>query len=138
MLERAEDTLEHSRGQVLCFPGGIGVPQAELVDPVGVAVEQLVEGAAFAAGTLGECEIPFVCVAGRVLEPIRWERALLAGFTEHVLERVEPWVFPAETPIIEAVMASSAVAPLRSPTSPDAPRATPVRTGRSSTGPSGP
>lgn len=65
--------------------------------------------------TLGECEIPFVCVAGRVQEPIRWERALLGGFAEHVLERVEPWVFPQETPIVDAVMASSAIPVLFSP-----------------------
>lgn len=65
--------------------------------------------------TIGDCAIPFVCVAGRVREPIRWERAPFRGFTEHVLERVEPWVFPPETRIVDAVMASSAVPVIFSP-----------------------
>ncbi len=60
---------------------------------------------------IGECEIPFVCVAGRVLSPVRWEQLLLPGFVEHVRERVELHVFGPETPVLDALRASSATKP---------------------------
>jgi NTE family protein len=64
---------------------------------------------------LSDCKIPFVCVAGKVREPIEWTRILQKGFTEHVTERVEPYVFPPETRMIDAMKASSAIPVVFSP-----------------------
>lgn len=64
---------------------------------------------------IGDCAIPFVCVAGKIKEPIAWERIVLNGFVEHVRERVEPYIFPDDTRILDAVMASSAIPVLFSP-----------------------
>jgi predicted acylesterase/phospholipase RssA len=58
---------------------------------------------------IGDCKIPFVCVAGRVREPVRWEKILKSGFTEYYNECIEEYVFPPETRLLDAVMASSAV-----------------------------
>jgi len=64
---------------------------------------------------IGECAIPFVCVAGRVRAPVRWERMLLPGFVEHVRGQIESHVFGPETRIIDAVRASSAIPVVFSP-----------------------
>lgn len=64
---------------------------------------------------IGDCEIPFTCIAGKVLEPIRWERALLPGFTEHVTERVQAHTFGPEVPVFDAIRASSAIPIIFSP-----------------------
>lgn len=58
---------------------------------------------------IGDCEIPFTCIAGKVRQPIQWQRIVREGFTEHVLESVEPFVFPDETRLIDALLASSAI-----------------------------
>ncbi len=65
--------------------------------------------------TIGECEMPFVCLAGRVNEPIQWKRIVEKGFTTHAMKAVEPYVFPPETKVLDAVMASSAIPVLFSP-----------------------
>lgn len=65
--------------------------------------------------TIAECVTPLVCVAGRVHAPIRWERMLLPGFVQHVRERVEAYVFPPETRILDALRATSAIPVLFSP-----------------------
>lgn len=65
--------------------------------------------------TIGECAIPFLCIAGRILSPIDWKRALYTGFTKHVLESVELAVFPPETRILDAITASSALPVIFSP-----------------------
>jgi NTE family protein len=65
--------------------------------------------------TIGECEIPFLCVAGRILSPIDWKRALKTGFITHVMESIELAVFPPETRILDAITASSAIPVIFSP-----------------------
>ena len=64
---------------------------------------------------IGDCEIPFVCVAGRVSTPIRWERLLLPGFLDHLRECVEAYVFPDDVLILDAIRASSAIPVVFSP-----------------------
>ncbi len=58
---------------------------------------------------IGDCSIPFVCVAGKVSRPVQWERILLPGFTEHFFECITPHVFADETRMIDALLASSAI-----------------------------
>jgi NTE family protein len=64
---------------------------------------------------IGECEIPFVCVAGRLRAPVRWERLLAPGFVEHLRDCVESHVFGPEVGLIDAVRASSAIPVVFSP-----------------------
>lgn len=64
---------------------------------------------------IGDCRIPFVCVAAKVTEAIDWKRVMRHGFTEYVLKRTSLHVFPPETRLIDAVMASSAIPVLFSP-----------------------
>lgn len=65
--------------------------------------------------TVGDCEIPFICVAGRVIEPVRWEKIVQQNFTEHFTRCIEEYVFPPETRLIDAIMASSALPVLFQP-----------------------
>lgn len=67
--------------------------------------------------TIGETVIPFVCVAGKVKQPIIWSRALSAGFLDDLLSSVEPYIFPPETRILDAIAASSALPIIFSPVS---------------------
>ncbi len=67
------------------------------------------------SATIGDCRIPFVCVAGRVKEPIRWHQILRSDFTEYVQGIVEPYAFPAHISIIDAITASSAIPVVFSP-----------------------
>lgn len=64
---------------------------------------------------IGDCVIPFVCVAGRVKEPIAWSRVVLPGFTDDVLRKVEPVSFGPGTRLLDAIMASSAIPVVFSP-----------------------
>lgn len=64
---------------------------------------------------IADCKIPFVCVAGKVKEPIRWTHILKKGFTQEVLDGVELHVFPPEARLLDAVMASSAIPVVFSP-----------------------
>jgi NTE family protein len=84
----------------------------------GGLLEQQLEthvGPLIGEATIADCAVPFVCVAGRVREPIRWERLLLPGFVEHLRERVEAYIFPESTRIMDAVRASSAIPVVFSP-----------------------
>jgi NTE family protein len=65
--------------------------------------------------TIGETKIPFVCVAGKVTKPIVWSHALFSGFLSEILESVEPYIFPPETRILDALAASSALPVIFSP-----------------------
>ncbi len=56
-----------------------------------------------------DTKIPFVCVAGKVNAKIEWERIIRPGFAKHFTERVTPYVFPPETRMIDALLASSAI-----------------------------
>lgn len=56
-----------------------------------------------------DCNIPFICVAGRVRSPVEWKRIIKAGFVEYMHEHVEPYVFPPATKVLDAVMASTAI-----------------------------
>ncbi len=58
---------------------------------------------------IGDCRIPFVCVAGKVKKPVEWKRILLPDFTEYFFSSIEPHVFPPETPMIAALLATSAI-----------------------------
>lgn len=64
---------------------------------------------------IGDCAIPFVCVAGKVKAPITWTNIVRAGFTDDVLSNVEPIVFSPDTRILDAIMASSAIPVVFSP-----------------------
>lgn len=64
---------------------------------------------------IGDCKIPFVCVAGKVKKPVDWLTIWKPGFTEHFLDAVEPFFFPPETRMIDALMASSALPIIFSP-----------------------
>ena len=64
---------------------------------------------------IGDCAMPFVCVAGRVRAPIRWERLLLPGFVDHLRECVEAYVFPDDVLVLDAIRASSAIPVVFSP-----------------------
>jgi NTE family protein len=65
--------------------------------------------------TIGDCSIPFVCVAGRVKKPINWLHLGKGDFLERVRASVELHVFPPPTPLIDAILASSAVPIVFSP-----------------------
>jgi len=73
-------------------------------------LEPLIGGA-----RIGDCEIPFVCVAGRVREPIRWERLLLPGFVDDLRENVTLHVFGPDVRMLDALRASTAVPVVFSP-----------------------
>ena len=62
-----------------------------------------------------DCKIPFVCVAGKVSNPIKWQNILLGSFTDEISETVELHVFSKQTRIVDAIMASSAIPVLFSP-----------------------
>jgi NTE family protein len=64
---------------------------------------------------IADCKIPFVCMAGKVRHPIQWEHIIRPGFTDAFFAAVEPYVFPSDTPIIEALLASSAIPVVFSP-----------------------
>lgn len=58
---------------------------------------------------IGDAKIPFVCVAGKVMKPVSWEKIVFPGFAEHFTERITSYVFPPETRMIDAMLASSAI-----------------------------
>ena len=58
---------------------------------------------------IGDCKIPFVCVAGRVKRVIPWEKIMLSGFADRFFSSVEPYVFPPATRLLDALLASSAI-----------------------------
>lgn len=58
---------------------------------------------------IADTKIPFVCIAGKVMKPVSWEKIIFPGFTEHFSERIIPHVFPPETRMIDALLASSAI-----------------------------
>lgn len=59
--------------------------------------------------TLGDTKIPFLCVAGKVLKPLAWERIVLPSFADHFTENIVPYIFPPDTNMIQALLASSAI-----------------------------
>lgn len=65
--------------------------------------------------TLADCQIPFTCIAGRVRTPIEWLKIVQRGFVDRVLDAIEPYVFPPETRILDAILASSAIPVIFSP-----------------------
>ncbi len=58
---------------------------------------------------IGDCAIPFLCIAGRVRGRIRWGGILRRGFSAHYQSCVEPYVFPPDTRLIDALLASTAM-----------------------------
>ncbi|MDD5055921.1 MAG: patatin-like phospholipase family protein [Candidatus Peribacteraceae bacterium] len=58
---------------------------------------------------IGDCRIPFLCPAARVRKPIVWSRIFRKDFAERFLASIEYYVFPPETRLLDAMMASSAV-----------------------------
>ena len=69
----------------------------------------------FGDARIGDCEIPFVCVAGRVRAPIRWERLLLPGFVDHLRDNIALHVFGPHDRMLDALRASTAVPVVFSP-----------------------
>lgn len=65
--------------------------------------------------TMDDCKTPFLCMAGKVVKPIQWERIVSAGFANDVRACIEPHFFLHDTKLIDAIMASSAVPVLFSP-----------------------
>lgn len=64
---------------------------------------------------VGDCAIPFVCVAGRVQKPIVWSSIVSPGFTDDVITRVEPVIFGPDIRLLDALLASSAIPVIFSP-----------------------
>jgi len=64
---------------------------------------------------IGDCKIPFLCVAGKIAKPVDWKRILRPGFAAHLAECMQTYVFPPETKLIDALRASSAIPVLFSP-----------------------
>src|SRR3989338_8730299 len=64
---------------------------------------------------IGDCRIPFLCVAGRVQKPLRWMNIFFRGFHIHAKERIAFHIFDNDTKIIDAIMASSAIPVVFSP-----------------------
>ncbi len=58
---------------------------------------------------IGDCKIPFVCVAGRMKEPVTLQDFLKRDAAAVINAKVELHVFPPETRVIDAIMASSAI-----------------------------
>lgn len=85
----------------------------------GILRQQLEKHLGYLIGdrTIGETMIPFVCVAGKVRQPIRWSRAVSKHFLTDVLAAIEPTIFPPETRILDAIAASSALPVIFSPVS---------------------
>jgi NTE family protein len=66
--------------------------------------------------TIGECDLPFICVAGKVHRPVEWLRIITEkDFTAHMLDCIQPYVFPPETRLLDAVLASTAIPVLFEP-----------------------
>lgn len=64
---------------------------------------------------IGDCAIPFVCVAGRVKAPVDWLQLLRSGSADALYDHVELHVFQEDTLLIDALLATSAVPVLFSP-----------------------
>ncbi len=64
---------------------------------------------------IGDCKIPFVCTAGRVKKVVPWHRIVRPGFTEIFLDCIEPYIFPPETRLLDAMLASSAIPTMFAP-----------------------
>lgn len=65
--------------------------------------------------TIGDCITPFVCIAGRVIEPVKWNRIVRSGFADYIEGCVEKYVFGPEVKLMDAIMASSAIPVVFSP-----------------------
>ncbi|MBP9773693.1 MAG: patatin-like phospholipase family protein [Candidatus Peribacteraceae bacterium] len=65
--------------------------------------------------TIGDCTIPFVCVAGKIREPVSWIKILESGFHDYIRGCVTPYIFGKNVPIADAIMASSAMPIIFSP-----------------------
>lgn len=64
---------------------------------------------------IADCKIPFICLAGWMKEPIPWQKIAQTGFTDSIVPLVEPHIFPPETLLLDAIMASSAIPVVFSP-----------------------
>lgn len=64
---------------------------------------------------IGDCKIPFLCVAAHVTAPIDWTGVLRPGFAQSMLQHATLHVFSQETRLMDAIMASSAIPVLFSP-----------------------
>lgn len=62
-----------------------------------------------------DCVIPFVCVAGRVKQPIEWSKIIYRDFTTHIRDAIALHVFAPETLLMDAILASSAIPVIFSP-----------------------
>ncbi len=65
--------------------------------------------------TIADCSMPFICIAGRVIKPVDWLKITRKTFIETLRESVEPYVFPPETRLVDALLATSAMPVIFSP-----------------------
>lgn len=64
---------------------------------------------------IGDCKIPFVCIAGKIIKPIKWHTIVRSNFTDHAIECVQPHIFDENTKVMDALLASSAIPVIFSP-----------------------
>ncbi|MDB4978294.1 MAG: patatin [Candidatus Peribacteria bacterium] len=64
---------------------------------------------------IGDCQIPFLCIAGRVRQPLEWQKAFSGGLLEHAEKRIEKYIFPPDTKLLDALLATSAMPVLFAP-----------------------
>jgi len=69
----------------------------------------------FGDATIGDCSIPFVCVAGKVHKRIAWSHIVRRTFRQEFEEAVSHYVFPPETRLVDALAATSAIPVVFSP-----------------------
>ncbi|HVW66194.1 MAG TPA: patatin-like phospholipase family protein [Candidatus Peribacteraceae bacterium] len=62
-----------------------------------------------------DCTTQFLCIAGRQKKQIQWSNMLRKGFAEEATRNLEPYVFPPDTRMLDAIMASSAIPPFFHP-----------------------
>ncbi|MDD4287818.1 MAG: patatin-like phospholipase family protein [Candidatus Peribacteraceae bacterium] len=69
----------------------------------------------FGDATIGDCRIPFVCVAGKVHKRIAWSHIVRRTFRQEFENAVSHYVFPPETRLVDALAATSAIPVVFSP-----------------------
>ncbi len=73
-------------------------------------------GATLGDARIGDCRIPFLCVAAQLTKPIDWTGILRRpDFTEEILRNATLHVFPPKTRLMDALLATSAIPVLFSP-----------------------
>jgi len=69
--------------------------------------------------TISDCNIPFICVAGKVIKPIRWLEIFKHDFATKLEQHIEKHVFGPNVKLLDAITASSSIPVLFHPTTID-------------------